>query len=452
MAAVAVCPQRPNLQACPPVHWKAECSFRCPVTPVEILSCGRPLRRRTVFKYLWEMAIQYREHATMLCIDDKHHCKVGEPGYPLAAVERGRRVLVAVGKTFAVGDHDFAKCSLIPSVALLCNIPEEIGASFFQGQVNVGLKDAAFEASSPLRHATELSALLKVWKVNRPVLFLYSDGGPDHRVTYLSTKLSLIALFLEQDLDCLVAVRTPPHNSWRNPVERAMSLLNLAMQSVGLMRSSCGEKYEKVLRSCNSLAQIRAAAEKDPGLKTAILDAMQQPKSLLSTLFSRLKLKGTDFGLFPSAEDTEMDGLFTSLSAVDPAIQRDDHNQSILRHRPQLRKFMDHCCQSRWYSFSIKRCGQSACSICKAPRLPAEVFATLYHLPDPVPDETGEHYRPFQQVYSQKTTEQHRPSLAAGNQNHGMPFSPTAQTAKTLARSLIAANAIDHVCCMPRGS
>ena len=28
-------------------------------------------------------------------MDDKHRCKVGEPGYPVAAVERGRQVIVS---------------------------------------------------------------------------------------------------------------------------------------------------------------------------------------------------------------------------------------------------------------------------------------------------------------------------------------------------------------------
>ena len=29
-----------------------------------------------------------------VCIDDKHRLKVGEPGYPVAAAERGKRLLV----------------------------------------------------------------------------------------------------------------------------------------------------------------------------------------------------------------------------------------------------------------------------------------------------------------------------------------------------------------------
>ena len=137
-----------------------------------------------LFRYLHEFAVHFREHSTLAFVDDKHSCKVGDPGHPLAAVERGKKVLVALGKTFTVSDHDFSKCSLIPSVCLVCDIPSSIGETFFAGQVNIGLKDSALEASSPLRHATELQAILQRDENVKPILLLYSDGGPDHRVTY----------------------------------------------------------------------------------------------------------------------------------------------------------------------------------------------------------------------------------------------------------------------------
>eukprot|EP00117_Sycon_ciliatum_P049208 scpid96882/ scgid34924/ len=79
---------------------------------------------------------------------------------------------------------------------------------------------------------------------------------------------------------------------------------------------------------------------------------------------------------------------------------------------------------------------RKTCSICKPRRLPNELFETLHHIPDPIPDESGEHYRPFEEVYGQRTTEQHRPSLANGKQQHGIPFTPSAQTAKNVMRTV----------------
>ena len=157
----------------------------------------------------------------------KNTIKVGEPGCPIAAAERGKQVLVSRQTKFQVGDHDFSKFSLTPSVCLLIDVPETLEGSFYRGSVFVGLKDNAFEASSPLRHMAEFNQILTSCSDDNPVLLLYTDGGPDHRLTYVSVKLSLIALFLERDLDMLCAVRTPPHHSWKNPVERIMSIINL---------------------------------------------------------------------------------------------------------------------------------------------------------------------------------------------------------------------------------
>ena len=92
--------------------------------------------------------------------------------------------------------------------------------------------------SSSIRHATELHSLLSEKASSDSVLFVFSDGGPDHQVTYLSVKLFLICLFLELDLDYLCAARTAPYHSFRNPAERIMLILNLGLQSVGLARAS----------------------------------------------------------------------------------------------------------------------------------------------------------------------------------------------------------------------
>ena len=97
-----------------------------------------------------------------------------------------------MGTTFKVGDHDFTKFSIIPSVVLVVDIPDNIQELWYRGQVHVGYKDAAFKASSPMWHATELSSILS--SVQRSILFVYSDGGPDHRLTYASVQVSLITL------------------------------------------------------------------------------------------------------------------------------------------------------------------------------------------------------------------------------------------------------------------
>ena len=151
-----------------------------------------------IFRYLREYALKLRDDCLFICIDDKHRLKVGEPGFPVAVAERGRRVIVSLNEEFQVGDHEFTRFSIIPSVIFHIDIPDSIEGSWYDGQVCVTLKEAAFQPSPALRHATELSLWLTARIGHQSVMFLYTDGGSDHRLTFVSTELSLIALFLNQ--------------------------------------------------------------------------------------------------------------------------------------------------------------------------------------------------------------------------------------------------------------
>ena len=63
---------------------------------------------------------------------------------------------MGAGASFEVGDHDFTKFSLVPSVALVNHIPSALKTLWYRGQLITTLKEGAFEPSSPLRHAAEL--------------------------------------------------------------------------------------------------------------------------------------------------------------------------------------------------------------------------------------------------------------------------------------------------------
>ncbi|CAB4000679.1 Hypothetical predicted protein [Paramuricea clavata] len=208
----------------------------------------------SLFRYQKEFAVKFREYCSYISCDDKHTIKVGEPGFPVASAERGKQVLVDMNTKFQVGDHDFTKFKFIPSVHLDIAIPEDIQGSFYRGKVHVGLKDSCFESSSGLRHMTELRQIMEHSDTIKPMLLMHTDGGPDHRTTYLSVQIPLIAYFLDKDLDFLCAVRTPPYHSWKNPAERIMSILNCALQSVGLMRTSTDK--EELLKKCGNTTEI----------------------------------------------------------------------------------------------------------------------------------------------------------------------------------------------------
>ena len=235
--------------------------------------------------------------------------------------------------------------------------------------------------------------------------------GPDHRLTYLSVQLSLIAIFLELDPDFLCAARTAPCHSWRNPAERMMSIVNLGLRCVGMMRGKMADEHEASISHCNNMSQLRQAAEKKPDVTQAILDSIEPVKILLADIPERLELHGEKFQVFPAAHGQDLEELWSVLESVDSALKYGEKYQKAhLKDHPALVDFMSHCCQSRHYSFSIKKCGQSSCTSCKPIRMPSELFDQLHHLPDPIPCPGG-HYKPFSEVYAIPTTEEFRPSL-----------------------------------------
>jgi hypothetical protein len=125
----------------------------------------------------------------------------------------------------------------------------------------VHLKDSIFQASSPTRHTAELGMLIKDLCPSAAALILFTDGGPDHNNKHMSVRLGLLALFLELDLDTMVVMRTAPTQSWSNPVERVMSVLNLGLQGVALAREEMVEEYETEFKKCNGMNAVRNLAQ-----------------------------------------------------------------------------------------------------------------------------------------------------------------------------------------------
>ncbi|KAK6175856.1 hypothetical protein SNE40_014236 [Patella caerulea] len=236
------------------------------------------------YRYLKEFCVKFRDFCTVLCIDDKVQVKLGESGFPIACTDRGRAAVVHVPsqEQHSAGDHDFSAFKLTPSATLCVDIPEKVDGSFYRGQLSVCVKDAIFQHSSPLRHAVEMYRLLVNDSAEKPILAIKSDGGPDHRLTYLSVKVSLIARFVTLDLTCLIAIRTASHQSYRNPVVRCMSTLNLGLQFISLMRDKLDEKSEQLLSKTNSMSDIRKCAEK-------ILQSTKPCVDLLNEVFQWLE-------------------------------------------------------------------------------------------------------------------------------------------------------------------
>ena len=363
-----------------------------------------------LYKYLRSYAVNFSDYCTFACIDDKHNVKVGEPGLPVASADRGKQVIVGQSQ-FSAADHDFVKCKIVPSAVLVCSIPETIEGSFYQGQLAVSLKDQVFEPSSPMRHSTELIKILTSQnKEKNPVLLLYSDGGPDHRIVYLEVQLALLALFIFLDLDCLHAVRTAPYQSFHNPVERCMSTLNLGLQFVSLARAKMDDDTEKILNKCSSIQSIR----EKPEIKLKFIESITPAIETLEQVMARLQYDSKQVFVSKAATNQEIKQLKNKLLVIDPTI---DIEKKILKkdlkNYPDLENFLDSHTIKKHYIFSIIKCQSNSCGYCSVHPIKSDLPPSVLHpLPDPVPAEDGQHYKPFSELFSKvKTSEKYRPSL-----------------------------------------
>ncbi|GET60495.1 hypothetical protein GLOIN_2v1773127 [Rhizophagus irregularis DAOM 181602=DAOM 197198] len=338
-------------------------------------------------------------YTTLICADDKHKVPIGESVATSTGV-RNKSALTTIDGILNSCDHDFTKLSLTPSASLFVDIPNSISDSFYQGQVYIAYKDTIFQPSSAIRHATEFYNNYSIQyqdNINKPkILLLYTDGGPDHRCTYGSVQISLIALFLKGNFDFLAAVRTAPYHSWANPAECIMSILNLALQGVALKREDMSGLSEQAFEKLKTLSEIREGANSNSHLKEELIKSIKITQEFLENRTSRLSLHDLKFKIASPAIETEIDSLFE--------------------------EFIDTHCQIRQYSFQIKKCNNSECTICLPVELPIEVFDELHFLPDPEPSiADSNHYKDFSSIYGTQTSENFRPSKAGQLEADNLP-------------------------------
>ncbi len=84
----------------------------------------------------------------------------------------------------------------------------------FTGEANVTLKDDIFQASSPVRHDVKLLAMNSSnGNTNDAFVLAFTDGGPDHNISFLNVLISWLGNFILGKCDFLVVARTAPTQS-----------------------------------------------------------------------------------------------------------------------------------------------------------------------------------------------------------------------------------------------
>ena len=340
-----------------------------------------------------------------------HTHYIGEPKCPISTGVRGRQKAIVPhnGPTLSALDHDFHVAGITPSVVFVSSIPSTADDTLFTADICVTTKDKVLQPSSPMRHAAELDQVLRE-KLDEipPILFLYSDGGPDHRG---SVQVSLVCLFLRLKLDMIVAIRCAPHQSWTNLAERCMSILNLALQNVALQRESMSPDFEKKVSDVSTLSDLRSLLSNKSDFQAAYLNSMQPVIDLLNNRFSRMKLKESRISTYTGASESDIQAMFEEILQIDHSLEADKLVKKELKKCEDWKLFVANHCKSTHYSFQVKKCTSQECSYCQSnpPQTPS--FADIHFLPDPEPIPDKLHYVKFEQMYGKETAECYRPSL-----------------------------------------
>ena len=358
-----------------------------------------------LFKYLKFKAIELKDHAVLYCCDDKAKLPVGEPDKPVSTGVKGRLSIAQTTTELTALDHDMCMSSLTPSVVLQSQIPESVEQSFVRGKVTTVINDSVFQASSPFRHAVILQKVTESLEKQPSILLKYTDGGTDQRNTLQSVQCASICLFKEFNLDMLIAVRCAPGQSYINPAERIMSVLNYGLQNCATERARLDEESEKILKRCNSMAELRTAAVKQPQLVEKWKESVEPVQALVQNRFLRLKLKEEPITVTDPATSEEIDVLKRHLRELFPdldllKLQKVHTNKS----QSYISWKANHCLETQ-YTFQIRKCSDEQC--CLPPTCDKEL---LNWLPNPMLDETGEHYKDYDVVKNEQTSECDRPS------------------------------------------
>ena len=226
--------------------------------------------KQTRYYLEWLVELRSKYHGVeFFGQDDKAKIPVGDKVPVATGVRANNKGIVAAGGKLEAKDHDFHCSNLIPAVTLQCNIPSDVSESFFigdeeegNGQIFVTLRDATFDPSKVMDHCAQLIDAIRKKGLNTTVLALQTDGGPDHSLKRVATKMALIATFKELDLDHLVTLRGAPNGSARNKIERAMSVLNLPLAHTALKRADMSDWAEKAINGVSSMQAVRDLAAK----------------------------------------------------------------------------------------------------------------------------------------------------------------------------------------------
>ncbi|KAF2895144.1 hypothetical protein ILUMI_11031 [Ignelater luminosus] len=209
----------------------------------------------------------------VLSVDDKARVPLGLP-----VAQKQAPILMRYERQILMPDHDYliAKgLKLIPPVIdVLCFKDWKVS---YSGPTCISIRGGAIDSSTAETHRQDLIKYLHRDKMRdyfrsnnriKPVLVVFSDGGPDEAPRNEKVLQAAVKSFKMLDLDSMFVCTDAPHQSARNPVERRMTPLSRDLCGLIITHDVCGthldargRTIDKVLEKKNFEAAGRILAE-----------------------------------------------------------------------------------------------------------------------------------------------------------------------------------------------
>ena len=259
-------------------HWNMKFKKLCKEELIMLRICLEEASRQVESNNLDEFLLHWTIGLVALGQDDKTSVPVSRT-VPVAAVQRQSGLGInPVNAEIIAADHDFTAEKFVPSVTHYFNIGKDMGSSLFSGGedgngiMEVSIHDHTFKPLNVFAHMTtvllelERRALQKCngtensKKFMPYFLFMEADGGPDHNITFVRSKLAVTALWLVTGIDRIASVRCCAGWSALNTAEKGMGLLNMGWSNSAFSFPDYDKLppwFWKLIKPMNSMATVR---------------------------------------------------------------------------------------------------------------------------------------------------------------------------------------------------
>ena len=341
---------------------------------------------------------------TLVGSDDKSGIDVGDPREPIVACQHPGKSWIPSELKLGEGQHSFHKFNLTPSVRLVHTLPPDVSGSFYRGRPQLTVKDAVFEPSKAARHFTELEKSFDVNLEDRkPVIIITNDGGPDHNIHHDRNKAALLAFFLNNPYILYLAnFQMAANRSSFHPVEKVNCIINLALNGVALARDEVDPNFEKILKSCKSMVDIRKAADHNPGLIDQVAGSLKDCREIIETRAKQVALKDNNIEVFEPATSDEITDFMNVLKTIDETFDAADYFNTKKKFNMSgpLLKYYNEVTTTTYYCVTMVRhrnmTGEFLNSLYQDLNIPFD----LHPIPCPVKDpENPEKYLKFEDLY-----------------------------------------------------